>query len=300
MASCEIAVVTDLPSRVTRSLHPDLVVTHPYVNGQGISLEEDKIKPQKIIDMMFTDKISVKSSAPAPGELIKLYGTVLSTPDINNILHVTIGSEMSTGYAAAIHVAASEFLDKVHLFDSQTVFDGTGLLAGEALQLAYEGKGIKTILHELERFRERIAVFSYLEYPEFAIAGGRIGSKIASALARLSGLKAVVQMDHNMPTNRGNGLIRKRSDGVRQLAEAVNTVGDGRSVERVIFTETPLPTKADTRQLSLHPDTERHIIWDSIKNKTSSATMTEVPVTSSLTVHLGPLAHGLVVLYGRH
>jgi|GEM_PF-2554543 len=290
-----VAIVTDLVSRELRTTNHKLFVTNPFVNNDhGSSWQDSGISPQFVVEEL-TKGTHLSTAAPGPDKIAEVYEIALLQEKITDVLHISVGTEFSKGYKNAIFIAQQEYPGKAHHLDSQTVFDGTGIMAGHALELAKQGFGVDEIMREMKSMKHRVAVFAFLFKPEFAIEGGRLGNNMTKQLLKITGLKAVVEMDHNTPVN--HGLARTRKQGMERLIEAIDTVGGGRVVEQVIFTTSPTGTISGPKESKQSLSHETEYLWENLPGRQMDTKRMDTTITPSLTVHVGPAAHGVVVLF---
>ncbi|KKR03144.1 MAG: EDD domain protein, DegV family [Microgenomates group bacterium GW2011_GWB1_40_9] len=299
MATAEqrVAIVTDLPSRELHTRFPDLLVTDPFINTpEGLSRHDSTLTSQLVVDELLSG-IQLSTAAPGVGEIATLYEQALLNAGITDVLHVSVGTKLSTGYGNAIYIAQQEFFERAHHFDSETVFDGTGIMAGHALELARKGLGVEEILFELKAMQQRIVVFAYLDSPEFAGRGGRVEKEIITKFLARAGGKGIVEMDNNIGRSRGIAMTRK--NGLARLVEAVEDVRGGRLIERVVLTSTPIGTNTGEKERRVNLSQEIDEIYDNLSGKDSNTQRENVTITPTLSVHLGPQAQGVVVLFER-
>lgn len=290
-----VAIVTDLISPELHSRYPDLLITDPFVNdNRGSSRLDSSLTPQVVVDELLQGA-NLSTAAPGSEKIAALYETALLQPGITDVLHVSVGTELSKGYGDAIYIAQQEFFDKAHHFDSQTVFDGTGFMAAHALELARNGKGVEAILSELEAMRKRTLVLAYLDKPEYVGRGGRLGKEIATRFMSIVGVKAVVEMGDNKGTIHGIEMVR--SKGLARFVEVVKEVGNGRRIEHITLASSPIGTNAGPREKGLRLDKEKDDIFNALSGRDGETKRYDAAPTPTLTVHLGPQAQGTVVVY---
>ncbi len=109
--------------------------------------------------------------------------------DYDAIIHINIGSEISSCHANA-RMAAAVF-PKVHLVDSKNISVGQGLLVLEAARLYQEGKAPAEIAEILTKMADRIEFTFILDQVSYLHKGGRC-SGLAALGANLLKLKPVI------------------------------------------------------------------------------------------------------------
>lgn len=141
---------------------------------------EDKIN---ITAKEFYEKIRKKGVHPkttlvSPATFEQLFKRELDKG--NEVLCITISSQLSGTYNSANIAKESLESDKIHIVDSTTVCLGSGMLVLVAERLAKEGKNIESIKKVLNDMIEKQLCLMYIEELEMLKRGGRIPAAIAS------------------------------------------------------------------------------------------------------------------------
>lgn len=304
MANAErLAIVTDSPC--VSPLLKDQLAPHtprifmtdaPITDDHGRQWLTGDLTHEQVIDMLLQGDV-LHTAAPAPGEIAQVYMEALHA-GYDRIFHVAIGRELSTGYGNATILAMQSegVAGHVTLFDSQTVYLGTGLLAKRAFEMAQEGKGVEAILDEVEAYRKRIKVFAYLEKPEFAVRGGRIGNLVGRFAGALN-LKGILEMDDNQ--KQAIGVARTRLKGLDTLQDAMLSGSGSSKIERVIFTHTTCGTNPPDVLSTIDAETDIARMSGVVKKAHPNASIEQSEISPVLGVHLGMGAIGAVVVYER-
>lgn len=103
---------------------------------------------------------------------------------------ITLSSKLSGTYNSA-RIAASEFVEKVYLVDSENVCIGEKVLVKYALRLVEEGKGAEEIVEELDRVKKDICLVALLDTLEYLRKGGRI-SNVSGIVGGMLSIKPVI------------------------------------------------------------------------------------------------------------
>jgi DegV family protein with EDD domain len=174
----KIAIITEdvcsLPQRLIREFEIKIVKTRLYFP------ELEKFPHKNIYQLIQETKSVPKTSAPPPGDYLRVYKEVLK--DFEKALVITISSKLSACFNSAFE--AKELFEKperIFLFDSKQAVAGQGLLILKAANLIREGKEIKEILEVLKKIRPKIKLFGFLKTTFWAERSGRINSKLALA-----------------------------------------------------------------------------------------------------------------------
>jgi len=159
-----------------------------------------------------------QSAAPGAGAWAEAFATALGRAD--EVIALTITSRHSATYNGAV-LAASEFGDRVHVFDSWSLSLGEGLLVLHAARRAAAGATAATILAELTDLRSRLQVGFVLESLDAIQRGGRLAPVIA-AIKRMGSvftIKPILAIHEG--TIRLDGAARGMRRGLQTLIDRV-------------------------------------------------------------------------------
>jgi len=167
----KIALVSDdicsLSPRIIKNFKIEIVKTK-------MSFPEWEKWPERNIYQVIKETKKIpKTSAPSPGDFLKIYQKLNSAFD--KILVITVSAKLSGVFNSAF-VARELFenYSKVFLFDSASAVAGEGLLVLRAGELIKEGKDFDTILKELEETKSKIKTFAFLKSLFWARKTGRV------------------------------------------------------------------------------------------------------------------------------
>lgn len=159
-----------------------------------------------------------QSAAPGAGAWAEAFEMGLKRAD--EVIALTITGRHSATYNSAV-LAADEFGDRVHVFDSWSVSLGEGLLALHAARRAADGAEAETILAELTDLRAGLWVGFVLESLEAMQRGGRLAPVIA-AVKRMGSLLAIKPILTIREGTIGlEGAARSMRRGVQSLIERI-------------------------------------------------------------------------------
>ena len=216
-----------------------------------------------------------QSSGPPVGAWADVFATTLQSCD--EIIAITITGKHSVTYNSAF-IAAADFDDRVHVFDSWSISVGEGILALRAAQLASEGQIAADILADLRSWRSRLQVHILLDTLDAVQRGGRLGPVMA-AIKRMSSMlsiKPLLTIEEGVITF--DGAVRSHKRGVKRLLESLQDM----SLEVVAVGH----TRAADAASSLRQDI-------SAQCGISSADILLAEAGPALAVHAGPGALGL-------
>ena len=132
------------------------------------------------------------TAAPSPGKFVEAFKSAFAT-GADQILCLTISSEMSAVYAAA-RTAAELFTDKtIKVVDSRTVAFGEGLMAIEAAKAIAGGSSLDEAIAAAVDLRDRTHLFAALSTVKYLAMSGRVG-QVAAGFATLLDVKPILTL----------------------------------------------------------------------------------------------------------
>ena len=118
------------------------------------------------------------------------------SPQYDEVLHITIGSEFSCCYQNAL-VAAADY-PNVHVVDSRNLTVGQGILAVTAAEAAQRGADIGEIKAMLEEMTARVDTTFVVDKLDYLAKGGRCSSVVALGANLLKLKPCIVLSDGRM------------------------------------------------------------------------------------------------------
>ena len=118
------------------------------------------------------------------------------SPQYDEVLHITIGSEFSCCYQNAL-VAAEDY-PNVHVVDSRNLTVGQGILAVTAAEAAQRGADIGEIKAMLEEMTARVDTTFVVDKLDYLAKGGRCSSVVALGANLLKLKPCIVLSDGRM------------------------------------------------------------------------------------------------------
>jgi DegV family protein with EDD domain len=176
MINPSIRIVTDsacdVPPALTKQL--DITVIPVYVNiGQESYLDGVELTRDEFYQNLPQYDPYPTTAAPSAGTFTAVYQQ-LADEGATDIISVHIAGSLSATCQAAHLGAESVTGANVHIFDSQQITLGGGLLALTAAELAVAGHAVPEILAHLERLRPNTRVFGMLDTLESLRRSGRV------------------------------------------------------------------------------------------------------------------------------
>ena len=118
------------------------------------------------------------------------------SPQYDDVLHITIGSEFSCCYQNAL--AAAEEFPNIHVVDSRNLTVGQGILALAAAEAAQRGADIHEITAMLEEMAGRVDTTFVVDKLDYLAKGGRCSSVVALGANLLKLKPCIVLADGKM------------------------------------------------------------------------------------------------------
>jgi len=153
-----ITIITDSSSYFKKSEAMDLgikiVPINYYVDGQSYS--ESFIDQNGDYENLLKGNGKYSTSHPNISAFLSAFEEELHNG--NEVLCITISSRLSGAYGTAHTAAKQTENDKVVVFDSRFTAGGLYLLVKEAKKLIESGAGLREILNELPKIRDKITI----------------------------------------------------------------------------------------------------------------------------------------------
>lgn len=183
-----------------------------YYDNQTISKAE-------FLQKMNDSSVLPKTSQPAVGQYVELYNQL--GKDGSEILSIHVAGYLSGTYSAAVQ-ASHLTKSKVTVIDSETVDRAMAFQVLAAAKMAQNHATMDETLTELDRIKEKSALYVGIVDLENLIKGGRIG-RILGRVSTLLNMKIMLKVTSKglEPETKGRGLksLKKKVD---QIIEEMN------------------------------------------------------------------------------
>ena len=224
-----------------------------------------------------------RTAAPSPGNFVEAYKSALAS-GAEQILCLTISSEMSAVYAAA-RAAAEMFTDKtIKVVDSRTVSYGEGLMAIEAARAIADGASMDEAVAAAENLRDRTHLFAALSTLKYLAMSGRVG-QVAAGFASLLEVKPILTL-RNEKLEMLERIRTQNKAWARVIALSIEAAGS-RGMEQLAILHVNAPLAAGQFEL---------------KVRAALPCPPEIPhveMTPGLSIHTGPGLVGIVLVTGK-
>lgn len=188
----KIAVVTDSNSGITQKQGSDLgisVIPMPFYIDEKLYFEDITLSQEEFYQKLNDDE-DIKTSQPAPGDVIELWKSLLKEYD--EIVHIPMSSGLSSSCATAL-MLAEDFDGKVQVVNNQRISVTQRQSVLEAIKLAQEGKTALEIKEILEATKFHSGIYIAVDTLKYLKKGGRV-TPAAAAIGTVLSLKPVLQI----------------------------------------------------------------------------------------------------------
>ena len=209
--------VCDLPTQIIRSREIAVLPYH-IQTGNGLFLDGIEAESRDVLEYMTLKRGELRSEPPAATEYEAFFARQLLRA--NNVIHITMASGSSDGFAAATE--ARQTFDNVSVVDSGHLSSGLGLMVLAADQMAKNGMTAERILEELKAVKPRLHTSFIVDSTEFLARADRVSHTIYKLTDGLMIHPALVMKKNKLVV--GRFYIGARSQTwKRYIAWALNT-----------------------------------------------------------------------------
>jgi len=187
------------------------------------------------------------TAAPSPGNFVTAFESAFDS-GADQILCLTISSEMSAVYTVA-RTAAEMFTGKtIRVVDSRTVAYAEGLMAMEAARAIADGASLDQAVAAAVNLRDRTHLFAALSTLKYLAMSGRVG-KVAAGLASMLELKPILTLRNE----KLEMLERVRTQGKawKRVLELTCAATGERELEHLVILHVNAPEAAGQFELQL-------------------------------------------------
>lgn len=273
--SKKIAIVSDSTGCLTEDLLKKHNIYTSYlmiIFGTDSYQEFKEVSPAKFIELSAAQKELPTTSQPSPGLTVEIYKQIFAE-GYDEIIHLTISSQLSGSYTSAMTAAEMVDASKIHVFDTKTVAYPQGALAIEAAQFVKAGLSVDEIKTKLERLKENMALIAAIDDMTNLKKGGRV-SAISASLGSVLSIKPIIALSPE-GTLAAAGKVRTFKKAIGFLIDEVKQANLDAAKDEVGILHLENPEAA--AQLKA----EVLAIYPGIK-------ILELPLSLVVSVHAGP------------
>ena len=188
----KVAIVTDSTSGITQADGKEMgvfVLPMPFYIDDELFFEEITLTQEEFYQKMESDA-DIKTSQPAPGDVMKLWDDILKEYD--EIVHIPMSSGLSGSCETAM-MLAEEYDGKVKVVNNQRISVTQRRSVMEAKALADAGKNAEEIKALLEEIKLESDIYITLDTLKYLKKGGRL-TPAAAAIGTVLNLKPVLRI----------------------------------------------------------------------------------------------------------
>ena len=188
----KVAIVTDSNSGITQAYGKEMgvfVLPMPFYIDDELFFEEITLTQEEFYQKMESDA-DIKTSQPAPGDVMKLWDDILKEYD--EIVHIPMSSGLSGSCETAM-MLAEEYDGKVKVVNNQRISVTQRRSVMEAKALADAGKNAEEIKALLEEIKLESDIYITLDTLKYLKKGGRL-TPAAAAIGTVLNLKPVLRI----------------------------------------------------------------------------------------------------------
>ena len=188
----KVAIVTDSNSGITQADGKEMgvfVLPMPFYIDDELFFEEITLTQEEFYQKMESDA-DIKTSQPAPGDVMKLWDDILKEYD--EIVHIPMSSGLSGSCETAM-MLAEEYDGKVKVVNNQRISVTQRRSVMEAKALADAVKNAEQIKALLEEIKLESDIYITLDTLKYLKKGGRL-TPAAAAIGTVLNLKPVLRI----------------------------------------------------------------------------------------------------------
>jgi DegV family protein with EDD domain len=228
-AQRQFAVITDSTADITPRLadERDIDIVPLSFTIDGETLVDGTMTQEEFFQRMRSAPDLPTTSQPSVGAFAEAYTRALATAE--SVISIHISSKLS-GTVQAARVAAEQFADTVHVFDSRNLSWGLAWQVLDAAAAARDGLGVQQALDRLALAREQVKLIVGVDSLENLRRGGRIGA-VSSLLGSLLNLKVTLTVDGNgafAPLGRSRGEKAALDYTMEWISKQMGTARSGK------------------------------------------------------------------------
>ena len=188
----KVAVITDSNSGITQNQAGEYgiyVLPMPFYIDEKLYFEDITLTQEEFYKRL-GEGVDIKTSQPAPGDVMDLWNKVLKEYD--EIVHIPMSSGLSSSCETA-HMLAEDFDGKVQVVNNQRISVTQKQSVLEAKKMAEQGMSAAEIKSILEEHKMESSIFITVDTLKYLKQGGRI-TPAAAAIGSVLNIKPVLQI----------------------------------------------------------------------------------------------------------
>jgi len=246
----KVAIVTDstasIPEELIKEYGIQRVPLLLHMDGKTYKDRIDVKTPDELFQLMKKSSKFPTTSTPPPGEYAEVYRQL--SRKVDNILAVTISSELSASFKSAIQareMLKSELPDiNMQVFDSRTSVGALGLMVLAAARAAASGQDMEAVVNVAEDIRAKVDMLCVFDTLSYLVRSGRL-SKAKGLAGSMISMKPI----SGISTSLGRPLVvarpRTKKKALQVLLEMVTQRVGTTSPVHIMVEHTCVPEEAE-------------------------------------------------------
>lgn len=217
MTESNLAILTDstcdIPPRLIEryAIH---VLPQVIIWGDHTYRDRVDLSPEAFYERLEQDKRHPTTTQPSPGDFESAYREIFSG-GAEELMVLTVSGALSGTYQLARQTAGN-FSQPIDVIDSKGPTMSLGWQVLAAARAREAGKDRQEIIRTVERVRNSLVQYVFLDTLEYLHKGGRIGTA-ARWIGGMLNFKPLVKINHQQGTVEAAGRSRTRTKGLKML-----------------------------------------------------------------------------------
>lgn len=222
-----IAIITDTDCSLPFDLSDQYYIRQVPIN---ILFGEEEFRTEfDINDVQLFERIDKEgqlptTSAPSPGQFSEAYQEAFDA-GADEVICITVSSEVSATYAAAISAQELHPDKKISVVDSRSLSLGQGFIVLRAAELARAGKSSEEIIAGAMSLDPRSHFYAALETLKYLAMSGRVGH-LAAGMANVLNIKPILSIQDGK-LDMLEKVRTRRKAWARVVQLTADAIGDG-------------------------------------------------------------------------
>ena len=212
------------------SIPPDLIEKYGISMVPLVTISDDKSyrdcielkDASELFDLVDKADKFPTSSAPPLADYLTAYRELCETQNVDSILSITISSELSACFDAALNskeMAKKELPGvKVEVLDSRTTISGFGMIVLAAARAAAEGKDLAGVIKAASEVRDKLHCIILFDTLSYLAKSGRLG-RGAALMGAIMSIKPIAEIPPSTGAVEPLTRVRTRSKALDYLVE---------------------------------------------------------------------------------
>lgn len=219
----KIALVTDstsdMPPELREKYQIEVIPITLHIDGQSY-IDGVTLTREEFYTWMPTMKSPPTTAAPSVGSFAECYEKIFNA-GAEKIISIHVAASLS-GIFNAARLAAENFGDRVHVFDSGQLSMGISFQILEATETIAQNLPVDAILRSMTELQKKLKIIAVLDTLEYLHRSGRV-SWAKARLGSLLDLKPMIELTYGKVLNIGS--VRTTRMANKRMHEMLKEIG---------------------------------------------------------------------------